>query len=204
MRELTEEEMKAIDERWDYEDKKLLEWGWYKEKRTLEDPYNKGKTYESEVWIDPNGSIHQEHAYTDAVGLKLREQGWVGVTEIKLIGREGLPCFKKHDPEKWARYQSPTTKKIYPFLEAMDIFERNGDEDPKYCSDHALLLNELIGENFTGDTIQTQFHLDGEDRVLSLWEDKDGKIIHTKSVRIPKKEHPGSIVSWGPFGLEYS
>src|SRR5271165_3894707 len=183
---ITEEQLAAWEARLDYERAKLAEWGWIITVEQYPDPYNKGKTYETEVWTSPKTgkkvtALHGNN-YTEAVSEKIDERGWKHILELHRWGK-----LEWNKPvEKWARYQSPVTKRIYSFLEVQDILEHDWDEDkvfPNRMCSHALTLNELVGPDFAGDTIRHWFYLEGDMHVDSLWEEKDGGIVETKTIK---------------------
>lgn len=206
MFDITEEQLAAWDARLEYERVKLAEWGWTISREQFPDPYNEGKTYETEVWTSPKTgkkvtALHGNN-YEAAVNEKIYEQGWKHILELDRWGK-----LEWNKPvEKWARYQSPVTKRIYGFLEVQDILEHNWDEDkvfPSRCCEHTLVLNQLIGPDFAGDTVRMWFYLEDGMDVFSLWEEKDGEIIETKTIKQNPPERRGNVVGWGLHGLEY-
>ena len=113
-------------------------------------------------WIEPEtNKIHEgRDAYNIFTERTLLKQGWKIITEFKHLGN-----WKKQ-PENWARYQSPKTKRIYSFLEAQYIMEENWDENfyPDSISAYTFRLNEILGDNFQLDKIYTRFYLIDEEK----------------------------------------
>ncbi len=157
-----------IEERCRYEEERLTTWGWSRSERQLED--RNGKIYTEQVWVDPVQCEDYDavQAYLRAIERMLKDSGWRNVKEVKRIGK-----LEWNRPlETWGRYQSPSTKRIYSFIEAMQIVEDGWDERiwPDGCSEHTRLLNGLVGENFSGDEVRTWFyHGENKERVFELW-----------------------------------
>jgi hypothetical protein len=213
MRPLTEQELDEMDKRFQYELSKLAEWGWTVATEQVPDPYNAGKTYETEVWTSPRTghkvtALHGDH-YTAAVSEKINEAGWKHILELNRVG-DLVFKGKIREVERWGRYQSPKTGIIYTFLEAQAILENGWNEEGFQVCEHIRVLNELVGPGFTGDTVRIWFWIDhksrggNDDHCYALWEEKDGEVVKTKTIRTPDKPKPGNVVSWGPSGLEYS
>jgi hypothetical protein len=203
---LTEEDVAAWEARIKYEEDKLAEWGWKTSVRQVLDPNKSGNTYEETFWTSPKTgkeytAVHGKN-YDAAVSEKIDEQGWKHILELNRSGK-----LEWNKPvEKWARYQSPVTKRVYSFLEVQDILEQDWDEDkvfPDRICEHTRIVNELIGPDFTSDTIRFWFYLENGLHVSSLWEEKDGKVIETKTIKQNPPERRGNVVGWGLHGLEY-
>jgi hypothetical protein len=150
------EEVKEMLEAWDarqnYMEGVLKENGW---------------TQQEYTWIDPkNGDVFNvEDGYHRLCDRLLTQNGWCCVVETKRL------AHSKKEPTQWARYQSPKTKRVYTYLDALSIMENDWIEDDyptNYCG-HSVMLNNLIGPNFQGDEIQTWFGLRGDEPVLELW-----------------------------------
>jgi hypothetical protein len=187
MYNMTDEDIAAWDARLNYERNKLAEWGWTISVEQVPDPNNKGQTYETEVWTSPTTGekvtgLYGDN-YTAAVSEKIREKGFRDILELKRWGKKEW----NKPVEKWALYQSPTSNRIYSFLEVQAILEHDWDEDkifPDYICEHTKVVNELVGPDFTGDTIRIWFYLEKDIHVHSLWEEKDGDIIEIKTVKV--------------------
>lgn len=166
--------MRQLDDAIERENKFLDSRGWIQCLGTFVD--HNGKEYVSESWAHPK-TLKKYHAYTDAFDLAtsdfLDEKGWESVLEIERVG-EGK--FEKI--QKWGRYQSPVTKRLYNFLEAQwYAVERNFDESdyPYGMSRGTVEINNLI-KDFKGDEFFVWFHSDGildkngeRNHIFELW-----------------------------------
>lgn len=137
MRPMTPEEAAAMSKAWEEEDARreafMAQEGWKR------DPYS--------VWYPPDGdaqlmSSDFGQAYANAVCAALRRQGWVDVTERVLI-----PLLKGDGrDQKWARYRSPASGRVYSYLEAEHcLFDPEvEDEWPDAFCTHTQDLNRLL------------------------------------------------------------
>ena len=106
-------------------------------------------------WKHPKGEIVCcGDAYDRMTSDYLDEKGWKDIIEVE---RYGNAEWKK-PIEQWCRSQSPVTKRIYTYLDAQHIMEKNWDEFVE-CCEHSKMLNDLIGPNFEGSHIKTWFYL---------------------------------------------
>jgi hypothetical protein len=96
----------------------------------------------------------------------LREKGWRPVVEKRHVGKDGKI-------NKWCRYQSPVTNRLYTFLDAQHIMEHGWNENAVYpdtCCKATIELNKLAGDNFTGNIIETWFYIgDNGEHIHQLW-----------------------------------
>lgn len=170
MYKITPEMIAEMECTFQHQEKKLLENGWIQSKGTFKYEWN-NQEYESDCWVDPRTgykTISCQDAYFILVGYILADNGWKTIIEHERVGE--LEWDKPIS--KWARYQSPKTKRVYTYLDALYIMESDWNEEDyrQFCSRYAIELNNLIGDNFNGDHIYTWFHKKGEEFVLELRE----------------------------------
>jgi hypothetical protein len=162
---ITEEQLKQWEEEIDREANFLREHGWKEVTAPFSPPWNG----EGLGWEDPFGTVHPySNGYTQLVLQLLRERGWRMVKEIRHYDNEGRLIERMSE---WGRYQSPVTKRIYTYLDAQYVLEQGSDESgypERYCG-ATVELDRLVGDNFTGDVIETWFHKVGENSVLEMW-----------------------------------
>jgi organic radical activating enzyme len=133
--------MDDLKKRIAYETNKLIELEWTKTKTGWQTPDKK--------------DIPEHQAYELAISKILEQNGWKTITESRRTG----PAHWKAPIIQWARYQSPKTKRVYSFLEAIRIIENESDESiwPNECCIHTIELNKLVGPDFNGTEIKTWF-----------------------------------------------
>ncbi len=167
MMNLTEEQLDAWDADLKRQEKMLEEHGW---KRVYRPETNKwsGEIYDALFWEDPFGNPHPySNGYDQLTLVLLREKGWRKIIEVKHCGKKEW----NKEPEKWGRYQSPDTKRVYTFLDAQYIMEQGWNEScyPENCCGSTKLLNKLLGEDFKGDAIETWLHRNEQDELVLEW-----------------------------------
>lgn len=153
---LTEEQLDAWEKELERETAFLIQHGW------TETPDYK--------WLDPEGKLHDcQSAYDHLMERVLDQKGWRTIIQQN---RTGEKHHLYSDEYKMARYQSPVTKRIYTYLDARYIAENGWDEScyPDKCCGMSRMLTELVGENFSGNEIETWFHRKDGVCVLEWWE----------------------------------
>jgi len=128
--------------------------------------YHKDELLGSSVskWKTPSGKIVDDsEAYDLMTSAYLEEKGWRSVIELKRIGKAEW----KKPIERWGRYQSPVTKRLYTFLDAQNIMENDWDESIE-CSKHCTMLNNLVS-NFAGTHIKTWFYIKDDEKIFCHW-----------------------------------
>jgi hypothetical protein len=135
------------------------------------------------IWHGPKGE-QIPNAYTDAydhlTGNLLLANGWKTIVEVERWGK-----LEWNKPlQKWARYQSPKTNRVYSFLEAQYVMEKDWDENqyPDFCSLHTIEVNKLLGENFQDRVFHTWFYLteygtNNPKHTLELWHPNDNEVL---------------------------
>lgn len=155
------------DKRFKFEDDFLRKRGW------TPNAYYDDNSGVSE-WKAPSGEIVEgTKAYDRMTSEYLEEKGWRVVYEVE---RHGNAEWKKPITQWW-RCQSPVTKRVYTYLDAQHIMEKDWDESvyPVECCGHSKMLNDLIGPDFTGTHIKTWFYLtfdenhETKERVFVHW-----------------------------------
>lgn len=183
----TEDQFTKMSNREKWEESKVLEWGWSKIQETVSS--KDGQTHEMTFWTSPTGRKESDNdVYVSAIMEKMKEMNWKVITEHTRVGEINYPNGNPRQVERWARYQSPKTKMIYLFWEAVHIFEKDVDEDSikEKLTPKTKAINELLGPNFSGDEYRYWFDIDhkgNKDQLFSLWEELDGVPTKVKTIR---------------------
>lgn len=158
MRNLSSEEIDTLEKELIKQEEYLLKHSWCKT---------------NEGWISPDKKFHSyDEAYDHLIDRLLIQNGWEKILHVSEI------TFGLHEGKIFEHVmrQSPFSKKIYNFLEAVSIFEGKLLESdfPKGFNKFTVILNQAL-PNFSENVFYTQVIKENGKLIRKI---KNGKALY--------------------------